>query len=392
MTDSNEDQPGTEVAVHQTAPSAPLAPQAARPTMLDAQTDSWIDASRGVFWLADQISRTEFVPKGLRGNAAATAAAILHGRELGLPPMTSLAGQHVIEGRTGLSAELMRALVLDAGHDIEIVETTAAVCTVRGRRKGSQNWSPDITWTIGQANSIGLGRKDNWKNHPRRMLQARATSELCQLIFPDVLHGMQTPDELEDGTLVDDGQTVGSTVTDPTASTTRVSRQPRKSAPAAVASKSSEPAPPPPPRNAIEPPAPRGASGPVNEPAAPPADESDQEPPPGDPGPAQPAAEAVPSRGGKPSTSGQWRMIPIMFSKFGVTDDAERHYLTGVLAGLDHDVDSTKDLTLREASKVIDTLQQLLKDTPTPSPDQDPPVAMTRAALDKHINDVTADS
>ena len=102
---------------------------AVRPTSEVARTtqdtDSWVDVMRPVIALAERIAMTDFVPKGLRGNVAATTAAMLYGREVGLPPMTALTQTHVIEGKPAMSAEAMRALVFAAGHEIAIDESTA---------------------------------------------------------------------------------------------------------------------------------------------------------------------------------------------------------------------------------------------------------------------------
>ena len=78
--------------------------------------------------LSRGICGTEFVPAGLRGSMEKTTAAILYGRELGLPPMTALGSIHVIDGRAGTSAESMRALILQAGHELEIREMTTSRC------------------------------------------------------------------------------------------------------------------------------------------------------------------------------------------------------------------------------------------------------------------------
>ncbi|MEA5054266.1 MAG: hypothetical protein VB093_12590, partial [Propionicimonas sp.] len=88
------------------------APIAARQSDLrDVATDSWTDVLGDVINLARGIAGTEFVPNGLRGSIEKTSAAILYGRELGLPPMTALGSVHVVEGRAGISAEAMRALI-----------------------------------------------------------------------------------------------------------------------------------------------------------------------------------------------------------------------------------------------------------------------------------------
>lgn len=160
-------------------------------------TDSWIRVVDNVAQLAAQISNTEFVPKGLRGSAAATAAAILYGREVGLPPMTALTQTHVIEGKPAISAEGMRGLILAAGHGIQILETNGARCVMRGRRRGEEEWSEPIPWTIDMARSAGIANKQVWKAYPRQMLQARATAELARLIFPDVIHGFRAVEEFD---------------------------------------------------------------------------------------------------------------------------------------------------------------------------------------------------
>lgn len=163
-----------------------------------ADTDSWIDVVGQVAKFAGYIAGTEFVPKSLRDSPAAATAAIMYGREVGLPPMTSLTQTHVIEGRPSMAAEAMRALVLAAGHDIEVTESTGGICKMRARRRGSERWTPEVVWTLDMARAAGLLNKSNWKNWPRRMLQARATSELCELYFPDVILGFRSVEELED--------------------------------------------------------------------------------------------------------------------------------------------------------------------------------------------------
>lgn len=161
-------------------------------------TDSWIRVVDNVAQLAQQIANTEFVPKGLRGSAAATAAAILYGREVGLPPMTALTQTHVIEGKPAISAEGMRGLILAAGHGIQVLETNGARCVMRGRRRGEDEWSEPIAWTLDMARAAGIGNKQVWKSYPRQMLQARATAELARLIFPDVIHGFRAVEEFDD--------------------------------------------------------------------------------------------------------------------------------------------------------------------------------------------------
>ena len=163
-------------------------------------TDSWSAMLPAVGDLATKIANTQFVPKALRGKPAETAACILTGREIGLGPMESLAKIHVVDGRPGLSAELMRSLVLRAGHRIRFTELTDKAVTIEGARAGTDDLT-SVRWTMADAQRIGVADKPTWKQYPRQMLAARATSELCRLLFPDALGGVAaTVEELDDET------------------------------------------------------------------------------------------------------------------------------------------------------------------------------------------------
>lgn len=189
---------GSEIAVRQEAG------QVMRGVVDRDVVDGWIGAMEPVARLAESIAHTEFVPSGLRGKPAAITAAILYGREIGLGPIQSLQSVDVIEGRPAISAEMARALALAAGHEIHVEESTTQRCVVRGRRANSREWV-SVTWTMDDAKRAGLDGRKNWRMHPRRMLQARATAELCHLLFADAIGGM--PFTLEE--VVDDSDAAG---------------------------------------------------------------------------------------------------------------------------------------------------------------------------------------
>ena len=146
--------------------------------------------------LSQRISNTPFVPTALRGKNEAVLACVLYGAELGLGPMQSLNSIHVIEGRTAMSPELMRAMVARHGHRIDVVENSATACEVKGMRSDTGS-TATVRWTMEDAKLAGLSGKNNWKTYPRAMLLARATSELCRIVFPDVIAGLSyTPEEV----------------------------------------------------------------------------------------------------------------------------------------------------------------------------------------------------
>lgn len=160
------------------------------------------------------ICATDFVPKDMRGKPEAVLAAILTGREMGLGPMAALQGIRIQDGKPAYDAELMRAIVRKRGHLLKVVEKTHQRCVLRGRRRDTGE-EAEVTWTLEDAivaglvdrideNGMPVARSQNnnplaWEKYPRRMLFARATSELVGELFSDVLvGGSYTPEELGD--------------------------------------------------------------------------------------------------------------------------------------------------------------------------------------------------
>ncbi len=243
--------------------------------------DSTFDLVPQAASLAEQIAQTDFAPQGLRGKPAAVMAAMLQGHELGIGPMASLSQIAVINGKPCMSAQLMRALVQRAGHELWFKAKTNTRVTICGRRA---EWPADrvaeVTWSMDDAKAAGLAGGQNYRKYPRAMLAARATGELCRDNFADVLGGIgYTPEELTDGDLVADGDLVveGRADIEPeTPATTRRSAgraATAKKAPAkkAAAPKASAPAP----AAAPEPPLP-GEDG-FDDPLAPAPVEADED-------------------------------------------------------------------------------------------------------------------
>ena len=173
--------PSTAVAV---------APPSTDVALGDGVPSTWHDA----YWLTRKIAGTPFVPKAIRGQQASVFAAIITGAELGLSPMQSLRMVNVIDGRPAASAELMRALVNRAGHRISVVDAQNSTVTLSGTRRDT-GASARVTWTIEDAQRAKLLGNPSWAKYPRSMLLARATSELCRMLFADVIGGLYTPEE-----------------------------------------------------------------------------------------------------------------------------------------------------------------------------------------------------
>jgi hypothetical protein len=189
--------------------------------------------------LAGRLSKTEFVPSALRGRPEAIMAAILTGGELGIDPMVSLRGIHIIEGKPTLTAELQRALILAAGHRVWPEEQSSRRVVLCGQRRGDDH-EYKVVWEWADAERAGLASKANWRKYPRQMLLARATSELARLAFADVTAGMYAPEDFDETA---DTQPVD----DPPKTTKRRRTTKGVKAPAAPSAPTTMPAPPLPP-------------------------------------------------------------------------------------------------------------------------------------------------
>jgi hypothetical protein len=141
--------------------------------------------------LAERVANTEFVPRNMRGKPEVIVAAIMYGDELGIGPMQALAGINLVEGRPAPSAELLRALILRDGHQIVVHEMSPHRCRVSGLRAGADETTRVyVEWNLDMAKAAGLAGKQNWRQYPRAMLLARATSDLARAAFPDVVRGL----------------------------------------------------------------------------------------------------------------------------------------------------------------------------------------------------------
>lgn len=330
-------------------------------------TDSWTDVLEEVGDLAGRIHATEFVPASLRGSVAKTAAAVLYSRELGLPPMTGLGSVHVINGRAGISAEMMRALILQAGHELRIPESNSVQCRIKGRRRGEDEWQ-EFAYTFAEAQRAGdVAKNKNYQTRPADMLLARATTGLARAVFPDVIHGMRSVEELQDmGEVVDeDGVVVAGAVPVVSVPVQRQSRK-RASKPAPAEPEQSQPAPE---RLSVALPEPTAPvpGEPVqdvrdvqDEPGVVDAEVVDEQPPQddsGDDGDTVDGEVVVQESRGPRIGAAQRATIMSQFARLDVKDRDERLMWIGLLTG--RPVESTNELSRDEASVLLDELGKL---------------------------------
>ena len=132
---------------------------------------------------------------GMKTVEQATALMLIAQAE-GYHPALAARDYHIIQGRPTLKAETMMARFQQQGGKVEWKTLTDKEVTATFSHPSGG--SATITWTFEQAKQAGLTNKDNWKNYPRAMLRARVVSEGIRTVFPGVVLGVYTPEEVQD--------------------------------------------------------------------------------------------------------------------------------------------------------------------------------------------------
>jgi hypothetical protein len=132
---------------------------------------------------------------GIRKVEEAVALMLIAQAE-GRHPGTVAAEYHIIQGRPALKADAILARFQSAGGKVEWSEYTDEC--VSGTFSHPAGGSLKVNWDMTRAKAAGLGGKDNWKKYPRQMLRARAISDGVRGVYPAVLQGFYTPEEVQD--------------------------------------------------------------------------------------------------------------------------------------------------------------------------------------------------
>lgn len=132
---------------------------------------------------------------GLKRQEEAVALMLVAQAE-GRHPGTVAAEYHIIQGRPALKADAILARFQSAGGKVEWKDYTDT--KVSGTFSHPAGGSLYVEWDMDRAKAAGLGGKDNWKKYPRQMLRARVVSDAVRGVYPAVLQGFYTPEEVQD--------------------------------------------------------------------------------------------------------------------------------------------------------------------------------------------------
>jgi hypothetical protein len=132
---------------------------------------------------------------GMKRQEEAVALMIVACAE-GRHPGTVASEYHIIQGRPALKADAILARFQSAGGKVEWHDYTDECVT--GTFSHPAGGSLKVDWDMNRAKAAGLGGKDNWKKYPRQMLRARVISDGVRGVYPSVLQGFYTPEEVQD--------------------------------------------------------------------------------------------------------------------------------------------------------------------------------------------------
>lgn len=175
------------------------ASDAALPELSDDGIDQILrqaEAMDAAYRIGAALANTSMVPKEYQGEADTATAAILYGAELGLKPTQALQQIFVVHGKPAIYARTMVALLKAKGYAFETVETSDDSVTVRGTSPRGE--VEESTWSIARAQKAGYTSNKKYQTDPQAMLYAKAASEVCRKLAPDVLLGIKyTAEDLE---------------------------------------------------------------------------------------------------------------------------------------------------------------------------------------------------
>lgn len=157
----------------------------------------------------------EMVPEIYRGEPEKVVACLLRGMEVGLTPMQSLASLAVINGRACLWGDAIPALLIKAGHSIDVeiegegdaMKAVATLTRADGRKivrsfsvddaKRAGLWQTEAKVTRKTRDGKPYTKENDspWWRYPQRMLSMRARSWAARDGASDALMGLRVAEE-----------------------------------------------------------------------------------------------------------------------------------------------------------------------------------------------------
>lgn len=158
------------------------------------------DEQQTVWDFSCKLAKSKMVPLIFQGKVEDTFVTVLMGRELGISPIMALTAIVVIQGTVTLKVQTMGAVIRSKCPEAIIeIKTDHEKRTVRVlAKRHKDDIGYESYWDMEMAKQMGLAGKDNWIKQPMNMLKARALSDAYRTVFPDILLGLYSFEEITD--------------------------------------------------------------------------------------------------------------------------------------------------------------------------------------------------
>jgi hypothetical protein len=144
---------------------------------------------------AEILLKSGMLPKELNTKEK-IAVLIMKAKELNMPALEAISHLYVVNQKVAIDSSGMLALILRSGLAKKIQfsgDGTSAWCEME-RKDGVISFK--YTFTIEDAKRAGLLNKESWQKYTKELLIARAISGCARKVFPDVVGGLYTVEEL----------------------------------------------------------------------------------------------------------------------------------------------------------------------------------------------------
>ena len=137
------------------------------------------------------------------------AAKIGFGLDVGIPPFVAAKELYIIKGALCMSSQLCMAQVRQSGLCERLSvncsgEGDQLIATATGERSDTKETATVIV-KFADIKARNLHKytngknKETWQNYPERMLEKKAAAALCRNLWPEVVLGLHTREEIIDG-------------------------------------------------------------------------------------------------------------------------------------------------------------------------------------------------
>lgn len=133
-------------------------------------------------------------PSVTKESQAMTLMMMCHAKKM--HPILALEDYDIIADRPTLKTQRVQARFIRSGGRIQWIERTDQ--RVEAKFTHPEAGEVTVDWDFKRAAAAGLVNKGTWKQYPRAMLTARVISEGIRTLYPVVLDGLYTPEEVSD--------------------------------------------------------------------------------------------------------------------------------------------------------------------------------------------------